>query len=200
MKYSVNLYQDILKPKQEVWTLERLVLVSAVVFSLVVAIAGLLAWQQHQLAAQQQTLALELQTVTDELSTYQKTLSERKPAAALESALATIQLQNSQKQNLLDYLQVQSARPSPDFQQAFLHLKAIDPTGLWLTEFSFAEQGFHFVGRTHEAKLMTTWLQQLGTSPFFDGHAFQTISVKPAERGVLYFEVAAKPGLKEPKS
>lgn len=200
MKYSVNLYQDILKPKQESWTLERLLIATAVVLTLMSAVAGLLAWQQHQLGREQQALALELQTVTDELSTYQRTLAERKPAAELESALATIQLQNSQKQNLLDYLQVQRARPSPDFQQAFLHLKAIDPAGLWLTEFSFAEPGFHFIGRTQDAKLMTTWLQQLGASPFYNGHAFQTISVKPAERGVLQFEVAAKPALEEPQS
>ncbi len=200
MKSSVNLYQQSLRPKPQSVTLNQVAITTAVVLVAVAILAGFIGMQATSLNHQQQQLALELQTATDELAVFQKTLAERKPDQQLEASLAQIKVSNGQKQSLLQYLQTENQKPAPDYVRAFKHLEQVDQAGIWLTQFRFAADEMQFNGMTQEAKLVADWLQQLGQDPFFRGQSFQAISVKPAERGALKFEVLAKPQAKEPRS
>lgn len=200
MKSSVNLYQESLRPKPQSVTLNHLAVTTGIVVLIVAVIIGFVGMQAKRLNTQQQQLALELQTATDELAVFQKTLAERKPDQQLEARLAQIQLTNGQKQSLLQYLQAENQKPAPDYVRAFKHLEQVDQRGIWLTQFSFAADELQFHGMTQDAKLVADWLQQLGQDQFFRGQTFQTIAVKPAERGALKFEVLAKPQSKEPQS
>jgi Tfp pilus assembly protein PilN len=200
MKSSVNLYQDSLRPKPQSVTLNHVAVTTGIVGVVIAILIGFVGMQANRLSNQQQQLALELQAATDELAVFQKTLAERKPDQQLETSLSQIKLSNGQKQSLLQYLQAENQRPAPDYVRAFKHLEQVDQQGLWLTKFSFAGHELQFQGMTQDAKLVADWLQQLGQDPFFRGQSFQTISVKPAERGTLRFEVLAKPLAKEPQS
>jgi len=199
MKNSVNLYQDALKPKPQSVTLNHLAMTTVVVLCIALLLVGFVALQAERMHDRQQQLALELQTATEELAIFQQTLAERKPDQQLEMQLGQIQQSNGQKQSLLQYLQAESQRPTPDYVRAFQHLEQVDVKGIWLTEFSFSPEHLQFYGLTLEAKLVANWLKQLGQDAFFRGQSFQTISVQPAERGALKFEVLAKPQ-KEPQS
>lgn len=197
MKHSVNLYQESLRPKPQSVTLKHLAVTTMIVLGITAIISGLIALQAHRLEQQQQTLALDLQTVTEELAVFQQTLAERKPDQQLEAQLSQIQQSNGQKQQLLQYLQAESQRPMPDYVLALQHLEQVDQPGIWLTEFSFASEQLQFRGMTQDARLVASWLQQVGQNRFFRGQTFETMAVKPAERGVLQFEVLATPQHKE---
>ncbi len=197
MKHSVNLYQESLRPKPQSVTLKHLAVTTMIVLGIAAIISGIIALQAHRLEQQQQTLALDLQTVTEELAVFQQTLAERKPDQQLEAQLSQIQQSNGQKQQLLQYLQAESQRPMPDYVLALQHLEQVDQPGIWLTEFSFASEQLQFRGMTQDARLVASWLQQVGQNSFFRGQTFETMAVKPAERGVLQFEVLATPQHKE---
>ena len=200
MKHSVNLYQESLRPTPQSVTLGHFAITTGIVLYMAIALSGFIVLQTSRLSDHQQLLALELQTATDELTVFQNTLAERKPDQQLEARLVQIQQSNGQKQSLLQYLQAESQKPAPDYVRAFQHLQQVDQQGLWLTEFGFAAEQLQFFGMTQDAKLVAHWLKQLGQDEFFRGQSFQTISVKPAERGALKFEVLAKPLQKEPQS
>jgi len=197
MKHSVNLYQESLRPKPQSVTLKHLAVTTMIVLGVTAIISGVIASQAYRLEQQQQTLALDLQTVTEELAVFQQTLAERKPDQQLEAQLSQIQQSNGQKQQLLQYLQAESQRPMPDYVLALQHLEQVDQPGIWLTEFSFASEQLQFRGMTQDARLVASWLQQVGQNSFFRGQTFETMAVKPAERGVLQFEVLATPQHKE---
>lgn len=197
MKHSVNLYQESLRPKPQSVTLKHLAVTTMIVLGITAIISGVIASQAYRLEQQQQTLALDLQTVTEELAVFQQTLAERKPDQQLEAQLSQIQQRNGQKQQLLQYLQAESQRPMPDYVLALQHLEQVDQPGIWLTEFSFASEQLQFRGMTQDARLVASWLQQVGQNSFFRGQTFETMAVKPAERGVLQFEVLATPQHKE---
>ncbi len=197
MKHSVNLYQESLRPKPQSVTLKHLAVTTMIVLGITAIISGVIASQAYRLEQQQQTLALDLQTVTEELAVFQQTLAERKPDQQLEAQLSQIQQSNGQKQQLLQYLQAESQRPMPDYVLALQHLEQVDQPGIWLTEFSFASEQLQFRGMTQDARLVASWLQQVGQNSFFRGQTFETMAVKPAERGVLQFEVLATPQHKE---
>jgi len=197
MKHSVNLYQESLRPKPQSVTLKHLAVTTMIVLGITAIISGVIALQAHRLEQQQQNLALDLQTVTEELAVFQQTLAERKPDQQLEAQLSQIQQSNGQKQQLLQYLQAESQRPMPDYVLALQHLEQVDQPGIWLTEFSFASEQLQFRGMTQDARLVASWLQQVGQNSFFRGQTFETMAVKPAERGVLQFEVLATPQHKE---
>lgn len=197
MKHSVNLYQESLRPKPQSVTLKHLAVTTMIVLGVTAIISGVIASQAYRLQQQQQTLALDLQTVTEELAVFQQTLAERKPDQQLEAQLSQIQQSNGQKQQLLQYLQAESQRPMPDYVLALQHLEQVDQPGIWLTEFSFASEQLQFRGMTQDARLVASWLQQVGQNSFFRGQTFETMAVKPAERGVLQFEVLATPQHKE---
>ena len=199
MKSTVNLYQSSLKPTVEIFTLVQLLKTTAVVMVCVASAVSVVSVQTASVKQTQQQLALELQTATNELTVFQQTLAERKPDMVLEQRLAQLQTSNSQKQSLLQYLQADSLKPVPDYFGAMRHLENIDTRGLWLNQFTLSPQQMEFHGMTREGKLVATWLQQLGNDPFFQGKSFETMQLKPADRGVLSFVITADPAIEVPK-
>lgn len=199
MKSTVNLYQSPLRPTVEAFTLAQLLKTTTVVMVCVASAVSVVSVQTASVKQAQQQLDLELQTVTNELTVFQQTLAERKPDVLLEQRLAELQTSNSQKQSLLQYLQADSLKPVPDYFSAMQHLENIDERGLWLNQFTLAPQQIEFQGMTRDGKLVATWLQRLGNDPFFQGKSFETIQLKPADRGVLSFVITADPASKVPK-
>lgn len=193
MKQRVNLYVEALKP-----VIVRVSLPRVVAATLTVAVLGssLLAVMQFKNNALAQQIQLQQQAMarqTTDLTTLQQALNQRKPDQQLQDRLQVLQQSNERKQRLLSYLQQDLQQHTMGYADVMAALAALDPTGLWLTDFSFGRDEYRFQGMTSNASLVPMWLKSLGQVPHLQGQQFSDVQISTSTQpGYLYFVVTNK--------
>ena len=195
MKQQVNLYQAVLYPPRHEWGLKLLLICWS---SLLVLLAAIWLWQQHQAQQQQATLASVQQQLAlqqQEFTLYQEALTKRQPSAALAKQLSVEQRALQQKQQLLSFLSVQQQTASQHYSPVLAHLTKVDRQELWLTHFSLQQQHSSFAGITLQPDSVPFWLEDLRQLGYFHGQRFGQVSMQQVpERKAVSFALQAEQG------
>lgn len=198
MKQIVNLYQPVLYPVRQRYTLRRLTLGLTGLTALCLVIWLLLAQQQRQAVADF-TAAEQMQAQQQqELQVYQQALQQRKPDAELMQQFTQLQHDIVQQQQLLQYLSQQQQQASEVYSPVLQHLQQIDSSALWLTSFELQQHSSSFNGIALQPVSITRWLEELRQSAYFRGQRFSQVNMTQVpQRTAVSFELSAQQGAEE---
>jgi hypothetical protein len=195
MKQQVNLYQPILYPVRERFSLKQLLISWSVLVLLLAAAWFWLNLQQQHSAGQLSTQQQQLTLLQQELTLYQEALAQRKPATELVLQYRAAEHSVLQKQQLLNYVTQQQQLASQFYSPILQHLAQIDRQELWLTGFSLQQQYSSFNGIALRPDSVPLWLEDLRKLGYFRGQRFSQVKLLqvPGQKAVN-FELVAQQG------
>lgn len=192
---QINLYQDVLKKKQNRFAPAQLLQYGLVAFGVLVVVSIVQTWQYYaaqgdiaELKSQQQQLLFQVQTISNELSAISDD-------TLLKAAISKKEQELLNKQNVM---QVLSGRQFGNIEGFANHLRGLSRQhidGIWLTGLHIHSGGtrLNLSGSTYAPENVPKYLQNLAQEPGFRGLEFKTFLMERKDKSSLVnFDIRSK--------
>lgn len=177
MKHNVNFYFDEFKPKKQIISLQKGLILVGLTTLLIIFFALSSAQQAQQ---KQQSLEQMRQLVTEKralVSEFENALQNRKLDPKLTELIAQLQKKIEIKQQITEQIQHRSQNQINGYSQLMADLSQTMPTGIWLNKISFSDDQIELTGATQQAQLLPKWLQKLEQSSYFNDREFNNLQL-----------------------
>lgn len=187
MSQQINLYNQALLPKIDVFSGRVVLLALAGIVVLALFAYGWLAWDATRLAHEQQQQEVHLAALQTDVTRLGTEVGARKPAPKLTAELESLDALLAGRNEVMAVLKsgvLGDTRGVSEYFRAFAR-QTLD--GLWLTGFTIVGAGndISIDGRTLRAELVPGYVGKLRREEVLRGHGFGTISVqKPPETAI----------------
>lgn len=185
MSQRIDLYRDDLRPQEPSQELPRNLALIGIAALLMFAWAGYAQWQASASARTLAALSVEQETTQAEIATASAKLADRKPDAALTSALVQAQFAVDGRRWLVEQLDQAGDEVVP-FSGVLEGLGRQRPEPLWLTRIHVAEAGaaLGLGGNTLDAAALPGFLEGLSTEAALKDRDFSHFRMeRPVEAG-----------------
>lgn len=191
-KYSINLLQPELLPKQVLVTLSRVILTWIIAFTLMLA-WGIATDFRHQTLQGQLTILQKEKAKQDELLANLTTqLTSRKVDSQLTEKLATIKLLMNNKQVLHEKLTNPNKTYVTGFAIAMNELAQLHHQDIRLQSININNDNMTFSGLALTPEAVPAWLAGFESSSLLSGKSFSHFKLSENEQHVTEFTVSSK--------
>lgn len=181
MKHNVNFYFDEFKPKKQIISLKKALMLTVIITLLVIFFAftsAQKAQQKQQSLAKMRILVAEKRALVSE---FENALKSRKLDPKLTELIVQLQKKIEIKQQITQQIQDRSQNQINGYSQLMADLSQTMPTGIWLNKISFSDVQIELAGATQQAQLLPKWLQKLEQSTYFNDRAFNNLQLSNIE-------------------
>lgn len=190
MKISINLYDDELRPKKHLLTLNNIAIAASVGVAVMLIWFGSLWFKTSELANKQEQLDQEKHFAEQELSNLQKALVKHNDSGSLNQQKEKLERQIQAKKVLLKLVSSRSSEEAVDYYQVMKDLTEHHDHDVWLSHFKFNQNDVLFDGFATQSKSVTQWLTYLQATDSFKGREFTLLDIQAVETEYLQFQTA----------
>lgn len=186
MSQQINLYNQALLPKVDVFSGRMVLLALAGVFLLTLLTYVWSAWDASRLAHEEQLQEMQLAGLQTDVARLGTEVAGRKPAPQLTAELESLTSLLAGRNEVIAVLKSGVLGDTQGVSEYFRAFARQTLDGLWLTGFTIVGAGKDITieGRTLRAELVPGYVGKLRREQVLRGQGFGTLSVqKPAEVG-----------------
>ena len=184
MSQQINLYNQALLPKVDVFSGRMVLLASVGILVLSVLLYAWSAWNAGRLASEDQSQAQRLGTLQSDITRLAQEVGARKPSPQLNAELESMEALLAGRNEVMAVLRSGALGDTKGVSEYFRAFARQTLDGLWLTGFTIVGAGHDITieGRTLQAELVPGYIGKLRREDSLRGHGFGTLSVhKPAQ-------------------
>lgn len=193
MSQRIDLYRDDLRPREPSGEFQRNVALLGLALVAMLGWGALAQWRASSSASELEALRGEQASLQTAMTAASEQLAQRKPDAALTTALVQAQFGVDGRRWLVEQLQ-RAGDEVVAFSAVLEGLGRRRPEVLWLTRIRVAAAGaaLGLSGRTLDAEAVPGYLERLGAENALQGREFNHFRIeRPAEPGEpLLFDMA----------
>lgn len=184
MSQQINLYNQALLPKVDVFSGRTVLLALGGIALLSLLIYGWAGWDASHLAQEEQQGQAQLNTLQGEVTRLASEVAGRRPSSQLAAELESLDALLAGRNEVMAVLKSGVLGDTKGVSEYFRAFARQTVDGLWLTGFSIVGAGndISIEGRTLRAELVPGYVGKLRREEVLRGHGFGTLSVqKPPE-------------------
>ena len=184
MSQQINLYNQALLPKVDVFSGRTVLLALGGIALLSLLIYGWAGWDASHLAQEEQQGQAQLNTLQGEVTRLAREVAGRRPSSQLTAELESLDALLAGRNEVMAVLNSGVLGDTKGVSEYFRAFARQTVDGLWLTGFSIVGAGndISIEGRTLRAELVPGYVGKLRREEVLRGHGFGTLSVqKPPE-------------------
>lgn len=197
MKISINLYDDELRPKKYLLTLNNIAIVAGIGLAVMLAWYGSLYFSGSQLADKLEMVTQEADYAQQELVNLQQALVKHNDSATLNNQKDKLERRIQAKKLLLKMIANRSDEGAVDYYQVMKELTEHHDHDVWLEHFRFNQDDVLFNGYATHSKAVTQWLTYLQATDSFKGREFSLLDIHAEQEENLRFQTATSLSLTE---
>jgi MSHA biogenesis protein MshI len=181
----INLYPAALREARPFPAAKHVALACLIAAAIVFGWSRVAVSRAGDLAGQIRALDARLAAEREQITALGRTLGNRKPDAALATALGASEAQLARRQEVLALLEGGSIGTTAGFADVLRGFARQSMPGLWLTGFDVAAGGAELTinGRALHAELVPQYIRRLNAEKVFQGRSFAALKLAPAQAG-----------------
>jgi hypothetical protein len=180
MSQQINLYNQALLPKADVFSGRMVLLALVGILVLALLTYGWSAWDASRLAHAQQQQEVQLTALQTDVTRLAAEVAARKPTAQLTAELDSLDALLAGRNEVMAVLKSGALGDTKGVSEYFRAFARQTLDGLWLTGFTIIGAGNDITidGRTLRAELVPGYVGKLRREEALRGHGFGTLSVQ----------------------
>ena len=192
---QINLYQAVLRKKQNRFAPSQLIRYAGLVAIVLVIISGIQVWLYSRASSHISELNMQQQQLLATLQKLSNELSASSDDSALKASIAQKEQELSNKQNVLTALSGKQFGNVKGFAEHFVGLSRQHVEGVWLTGLHIYAGGtkLNLNGSTYAPENVPKYLQNLSLEAGFRGLEFQSFLMQRVDQSSLVdFSIRSK--------
>lgn len=187
---EINLYQPLLRKSVDRFSGKNILNISGVALAGLLLIYGMFYWHMASVRAELEILQTKQKQITDHLAEVSKKFRPKRKSAVLEAQVKTGLIEFEMKRKILTTIDDIPPISTKGFAGFLEGMARQHVNGLWLTGFRISDGGneMNISGRSLDPVLVPAYLKKLSGEQVFQGIAFETFSMKRAEKEVAMID------------
>lgn len=192
---EINLYPDYLKPKQERFSLEKMLTLWVSAAVVMLAGYGYIHYQVIQLESKLALTSAQVDKQRAELAERKAELDKHKPSAIKIAAVERLKREIAAKQDALQAVDEYNSSQQTGYSGVMKALAKLGRNDISLQSISLGRGYMDVSGLARNASVIPSWLSQFKSEPSLVGRTFESLKIGRNEQDIVTFELQTKPGV-----